>query len=100
MNALFLKRLVHILKICVPGWKSPEALNILFLTICLTGFQFSFCEKYLSLKARSILTVGLAQIAGAIAQSIVGRNWRRFAQLLYWYFFFAIPLSASNRFVL
>lgn len=86
------------MKICIPSWKSPEALNLLFLTICLTGFPLSTLEK-LIWKARSFLTVGLAQIAGAIAQSIVGRKWKKFAQLLYWYFFFAIPLSASNRHV-
>jgi hypothetical protein len=37
VNSLFVRRLVHILGICVPGWLSPEAGLIYIQTACLVG---------------------------------------------------------------
>eukprot|EP01117_Protostelium_nocturnum_P003830 TRINITY_DN15096_c0_g1_i1.p1 TRINITY_DN15096_c0_g1~~TRINITY_DN15096_c0_g1_i1.p1 ORF type:complete len:720 (-),score=275.12 TRINITY_DN15096_c0_g1_i1:65-2224(-) len=82
VNAVFFKRLLNILKICVPKFYSKETVYITILTILLV--------------ARTILSVMIAEITGANAEAMVSRDWNKFGQGVLRFFLVTIPASAVN----
>eukprot|EP01116_Phalansterium_solitarium_P019780 TRINITY_DN5655_c0_g1_i2.p1 TRINITY_DN5655_c0_g1~~TRINITY_DN5655_c0_g1_i2.p1 ORF type:complete len:522 (+),score=122.56 TRINITY_DN5655_c0_g1_i2:114-1679(+) len=82
VDAVFFRRLVAILKICVPGFQSRE----FFYIICLTALLFS----------RTVFSVIISEIVGANAQALVRREWRELWNNIVRFALVTIPAAAVN----
>lgn len=77
-----MKRVMELVKIVIPTWKSKEALNLLLLTIMLG--------------ARTYLSIHLAAINGGIVKTIVTRDFSMFVKRCLFLMAFSIPASTVN----
>ncbi|XP_067677885.1 ATP-binding cassette sub-family D member 3-like [Haliotis asinina] len=83
VDGVFLRRLMHILKILIPGWFTPEAWYMLMVA--------------LSLIARTYADVWMIQNGTAIESAIIGRNMELFKKHLL-QFVYAMPaISTVNN---
>ena len=82
VDKLFMKRIMILLKIVIPTWKSKEMLNLAGLTGALI--------------ARTFLSIYLASINGAVVKAIVNINFKDFIQSVVFLALFSIPASTVN----
>lgn len=66
VDSVFFKRIVALLKIVIPSWKSKEVLNLSLLTV--------------SLVIRTFLSIYITSINGLIVKAIVKRDYALFVQ--------------------
>jgi ATP-binding cassette subfamily D (ALD) protein 3 len=82
VDSLFFKRVLKLVKIVIPTWKSAEALN-------LVGLSFS-------LVARTYLSIFQASINGGTVKAIVNRDFKAFIGSVAFLWLFSIPASTVN----
>lgn len=82
LNRAFLRQLLMLLRIMVPGWRTREA----GLLACAT----------LTLLARTFLSVYVAELEGQIVKRIVLRDVRGFAHMIARWFAIALPATFVN----
>lgn len=82
VDAQFIKRVMKLIRIAIPSWKSREAANILGLTIALV--------------LRTFLSIYLASINGAVVKAIVNTNFKAFVSSIVFLGLFSIPASTVN----
>ncbi|KAI5066086.1 hypothetical protein GOP47_0018710 [Adiantum capillus-veneris] len=82
VDSVFAKRLVQILKVCVPSFWSKEAFQILLQT----------CLLY----SRTQLTDEIAHLEGKLGQAVVSKDWAEFSSNLLRFAQAAVPASIVN----
>ncbi|XP_002973973.2 ABC transporter D family member 2 [Selaginella moellendorffii] len=82
VDGLFAKRLVEILRICIPSIKSREVLFIVIQTLLLYS--------------RTRLTEQMASIEGVTGQSVISKDWSLFSTNLMGFARVAIPAAIVN----
>lgn len=78
----FFKRIKKLIEIVVPGWRTPEAKILLKLSVLLV--------------ARTILSIWLADVNGAVVKSIVDIEFPEFCRAVLILLAYAVPSSAIN----
>lgn len=78
----FLKRMLRLIKIAIPGWKSKEAKYIIVLSIFLV--------------IRTILSIQLAEVNGGVVHGIIKMDKKKFFTGLATILAYAIPSSIIN----
>jgi len=82
VDRVFLKRLVYVLRIVVPGWGSKEALTLMAQTCVLV--------------ARSLLTLRISRIGGQGLKSVINQSWPAFFVCLSDFFVTGVAGSVVN----
>lgn len=82
VDKLFLKRVMRLIKIVIPTWKSREVVNLVGLSIVLV--------------ARTFLSIYQASINGATVKAIVNLDFQKFISSVIFLGLFSIPASAVN----
>eukprot|EP01119_Soliformovum_irregulare_P011257 TRINITY_DN2810_c0_g1_i1.p1 TRINITY_DN2810_c0_g1~~TRINITY_DN2810_c0_g1_i1.p1 ORF type:complete len:702 (-),score=151.29 TRINITY_DN2810_c0_g1_i1:24-2129(-) len=82
VNSLFVKRLIRIIKIIVPSWRSTEFLHLILLAFLLL--------------ARSILSLQVAEITGRNASYLVQRKWEATVKGVLTFAMLGVPASIVN----
>jgi ATP-binding cassette subfamily D (ALD) protein 3 len=82
VDKLFLKRIIRLVKIVIPSWKSREMLNITGLSLVLI--------------ARTFLSIYQASINGATVKAIVNLDFKKFIGSILFLVLFSIPASTVN----
>ncbi len=82
LNREFVRSLMRLLRIVVPGWKSKE-------TRLLIGHSFF-------LVLRTLLSVKVAEMDGAIVKALIKGNGREFMRRLMWWMLIAVPATFTN----
>jgi ATP-binding cassette subfamily D (ALD) protein 3 len=82
VDKVFLHRLVRLMKIVVPSWRSKEALALISLTVLLVS--------------RTYLSIAIAGVNGHIVKAIVTRDFNMFLRRLVHLALFAVPASTVN----
>ncbi len=85
LNREFFRSLLRLLKIVVPGWRSPE-------TRLLVSHSFF-------LVVRTLISVKVAEMDGAIVKSLVKGNGKEFLMRIVWWMLIAIPATFTNSMV-
>jgi ATP-binding cassette subfamily D (ALD) protein 3 len=78
----FFTRIMRLVRIVIPTWKSREVLNLSGLTLALV--------------LRTFLSIYLASINGAVVKAIVNINFKDFIQSVVFLGLFSIPASTVN----
>ncbi len=81
----FFRALLRLLRIVVPGWRSPEARLLL---------SHSFF-----LVVRTLISLRVAAMDGAIVKSLVKGNGREFLARIVWWMVIAVPATFTNSMV-
>jgi ATP-binding cassette subfamily D (ALD) long-chain fatty acid import protein len=81
----FFRSLLRLLRIVVPGWRSPE-------TRLLISHSFF-------LVVRTLISLKVAAMDGAIVKSLVKGNGREFLMRIVWWMVIAIPATFTNSMV-
>ncbi|KAK4190201.1 ABC transporter transmembrane region 2-domain-containing protein [Podospora australis] len=82
MNREFFRSLLRLLKIVVPGWRSKE-------TRLLISHSFF-------LVARTLISLKVAAMDGAIVKALVKGNGREFLMRIVWWMLIAVPATFTN----
>ncbi len=82
LNREFVVSLMRLLRIVVPGWKTKE-------TRLLIGHSFF-------LVLRTLLSVKVAEMDGAIVKALIKGNGREFMRRLMWWMLIAVPATFTN----
>ena len=85
LNREFFRALLRLLKILVPGWKSKEAR-------LLASHSFF-------LVLRTLISVKVASMDGAIVKSLVKGNGKEFLKRIVWWMLIAVPATFTNSMV-
>jgi ATP-binding cassette, subfamily D (ALD), peroxisomal long-chain fatty acid import protein len=85
LNREFFRSLFRLLRIVVPGWRSKEARLLI---------SHSFF-----LVVRTLISVKVAAMDGAIVKSLVKGNGREFLMRIVWWMLIAIPATFTNSMV-
>ncbi|RVE44929.1 hypothetical protein evm_010428 [Chilo suppressalis] len=85
LNLEFLRQLVSLAKIMVPGFRTQEVALLTAHTLCLF--------------TRTLLSIYVASLEGSIVRHIVQKDLRRFAALLLQWFGIAIPATFTNSMI-
>ncbi|KAJ0171186.1 hypothetical protein K1T71_013385 [Dendrolimus kikuchii] len=85
LNLEFLKQLISLAKIMVPGFRSHEVALLTAHTICLF--------------TRTFLSIYVASLEGSIVRHIVQKDMARFSALLLQWFSIAIPATFINSMI-
>lgn len=85
LNREFFRSLLRLLKIVVPGWRSKEARLLI---------SHSFF-----LVVRTLISVKVAAMDGAIVKSLVKGNGREFLMRIVWWMLIAVPATFTNSMV-
>ena len=85
LNREFFRALLRLLKILVPGWRSKEARLLI---------SHSFF-----LVLRTLISVKVASMDGAIVKSLVKGNGREFLKRIVWWMLIAVPATFTNSMV-
>ncbi|XP_013196570.1 ATP-binding cassette sub-family D member 1 [Amyelois transitella] len=85
LNLEFLRQLVTLAKIMVPGFRSHEVALLSAHTLCLF--------------TRTFLSIYVASLEGSIVKHIVQKDMRRFASLLMQWFGIAVPATFINSMI-
>ena len=85
LNREFFRSLMKLLRIVVPGWKSKEARLLI---------SHSFF-----LVLRTLISVKVAAMDGAIVKSLVKGNGREFLTRIVWWMVIAVPATFTNSMV-
>lgn len=81
----FARSMLRLLRIVIPGWRSPEARLLV---------SHSFF-----LVARTVLSLWVADMDGAIVKSLVKRNGKEFMKRIVWWMVLAVPATFTNAMV-
>ncbi len=81
----FFRSLLRLLRIVVPGWRSKEARLLI---------SHSFF-----LVVRSLISLKVAAMDGAIVKSLVKGNGREFLMQIMWWMLIALPATFTNSMV-
>jgi ATP-binding cassette subfamily D (ALD) long-chain fatty acid import protein len=82
LNRDFFRSLLRLLKIVIPGWRSPE-------TRLLISHSFF-------LVVRTLISLKVAAMDGAIVKSLVKGNGREFLMRILWWMVIAVPATFTN----
>jgi ATP-binding cassette subfamily D (ALD) long-chain fatty acid import protein len=82
MNREFFRSLMRLLRIAIPGWRSKE-------TRLLVSHSFF-------LVMRTLISLRVAAMDGAIVKSLVKGNGREFLKRLVWWMLLALPATFTN----
>ncbi|GKT87448.1 ATP-binding cassette sub-family D member 1 [Colletotrichum tofieldiae] len=82
LNREFFRSLLRLLKIVIPGWRSKEARLLI---------SHSFF-----LVVRTLISLKVAAMDGAIVKSLVKGNGREFLMRIVWWMLIAIPATFTN----
>eukprot|EP00301_Raphidiophrys_heterophryoidea_P014853 c23325_g1_i1.p1 GENE.c23325_g1_i1~~c23325_g1_i1.p1 ORF type:complete len:644 (-),score=135.51 c23325_g1_i1:100-2031(-) len=82
VDAIFLKRLKHILAIAIPGFFSREALLLIVQAIILI--------------ARSLLSLRIAKLSGDGLREVMRKSWIGFARCMFDFFMSGVAASVVN----
>lgn len=85
LNREFFRALMRLMKIVVPGWKSKEARLLI---------SHSFF-----LVVRTLISVKVASMDGAIVKSLVKGNGKEFLKSIVWWMIIAVPATFTNSMV-
>lgn len=85
LNREFFRSLLRLLKIVIPGWRSKEARLLI---------SHSFF-----LVVRTLISLKVAAMDGAIVKSLVKGNGREFLMRIVWWMLIAIPATFTNSMV-
>lgn len=85
LNREFFRSLLKLLRIVVPGWRSPE-------TRLLISHSFF-------LVVRTLISLKVAAMDGAIVKSLVKGNGREFLVRIVWWMVIAVPATFTNSMV-
>ncbi len=85
LNREFFRSLLRLLKIVIPGWRSPE-------TRLLASHSFF-------LVVRTLISVKVAEMDGAIVKSLVKGNGKEFLMRIVWWMLIAVPATFTNSMV-
>eukprot|EP00331_Platyophrya_macrostoma_P033879 CAMPEP_0176441092 /NCGR_PEP_ID=MMETSP0127-20121128/20986_1 /TAXON_ID=938130 /ORGANISM="Platyophrya macrostoma, Strain WH" /LENGTH=176 /DNA_ID=CAMNT_0017825793 /DNA_START=48 /DNA_END=575 /DNA_ORIENTATION=- len=85
VDSVFLKRILTLIRIVVPSWKSKEVFNLGLLTVLLI--------------VRTFLSIYISSINGRIVKSIVKRNLPLFIRRIISLAALAIPSSFVNSYI-
>lgn len=85
LNREFFRSLLRLLRIVVPGWRSKE-------TRLLISHSFF-------LVVRTLISVKVAAMDGAIVKSLVKGNGREFLTRIVWWMLIAVPATFTNSMV-
>lgn len=85
LNREFFRALLRLLKIVVPGWRSKEARLLI---------SHSFF-----LVVRTLISVKVASMDGAIVKSLVKGNGKEFLKSIVWWMIIAVPATFTNSMV-
>ncbi len=85
LNREFFRSLLRLLKIVVPGWRSRE-------TRLLISHSFF-------LVVRTLISVKVAEMDGAIVKSLVKGNGKEFLMRIVWWMLIAVPATFTNSMV-
>lgn len=85
LNREFFRSLLRLLKVVVPGWKTKEARLLI---------SHSFF-----LVVRTLISVKVAAMDGAIVKSLVKGNGREFLMRIVWWMLIAVPATFTNSMV-
>jgi ATP-binding cassette subfamily D (ALD) long-chain fatty acid import protein len=85
LNREFFRSLLKLLKVVVPGWRSKEARLLI---------SHSFF-----LVLRTLISVKVAAMDGAIVKSLVKGNGREFLVRIIWWMVIAVPATFTNSMV-
>ena len=82
MDKEFFRKVIKLIKIAIPSWKSPEVGHLVLMTVMLC--------------ARTYLSIKLAAINGNIVKTIVDRDFALFVHRCIFLMLFSIPASTVN----
>lgn len=82
VDGKFFKRMIKLIKIAIPGWRSREASYILLLSVCLV--------------IRTVLSIQLADVNGGVVRGIIKMDKAKFLKGLATILSYAIPSSIIN----
>lgn len=82
LNREFFRSLLRLLRIVIPGWRSPE-------TRLLISHSFF-------LVVRTLISLKVAAMDGAIVKSLVKGNGREFLMRILWWMVIAVPATFTN----
>jgi ATP-binding cassette subfamily D (ALD) long-chain fatty acid import protein len=85
LNREFFRSLLRLLRIVIPGWRSKEARLLI---------SHSFF-----LVVRTLISVKVAAMDGAIVKSLVKGNGREFLTRIVWWMLIAVPATFTNSMV-
>lgn len=85
LNREFFRALLRLMKIVVPGWRSKEARLLI---------SHSFF-----LVVRTLISVKVASMDGAIVKSLVKGNGKEFLKSIVWWMIIAVPATFTNSMV-
>lgn len=85
LNREFFRSLLRLLRVVVPGWRSKEARLLL---------SHSFF-----LVVRTLISVKVAAMDGAIVKALVRGNGREFLTRIVWWMLIAVPATFTNSMV-
>lgn len=85
LNREFFRSLLRLLRIVVPGWRSKEARLLISHTFFLV--------------VRTLISVKVAAMDGAIVKSLVKGNGRDFLTRIAWWMLIAVPATFTNSMV-
>ena len=82
VDKIFFNRIIRLINIVIPSWKSGEVVNLVGLTITLI--------------LRTFLSIYQASINGATVKAIVNRDFKSFIGSVMFLGLFSIPASTVN----
>ncbi|KAJ2896310.1 hypothetical protein MKZ38_005683 [Zalerion maritima] len=82
LNREFFRSLLGLLKIVIPGWKSKEMRLLISHSIFLV--------------VRTLMSVKIAAMDGAIVKSLVKGNGKEFLMRIFWWMVIAVPATFTN----
>ena len=85
LNREFFRALLRLLKIVVPGWRSKEARLLISHSVFLV--------------VRTLISVKVASMDGAIVKSLVKGNGKEFLKSIVWWMIIAVPATFTNSMV-
>ena len=85
VDAIFMKRIIHLLKVLFPKWNIPEVYDLSLLTVFLV--------------LRTFLSIYISTIQGGIVKSIIKLDWSMFLKKVGYLALCAVPASFINSYL-
>lgn len=82
LDRAFFRQLLRLIRIVVPGWRSPEARLLASHSVFLV--------------VRTLLSLQIAAMDGALVKSLVGGQGGQFLRRLVWWMLMAVPATFTN----
>lgn len=85
LNREFFRSLLKLLKVVIPGWRSPEARLLVSHTFFLV--------------IRTLVSLKVAEMDGAIVKALVKGHGKEFLMRIVWWMLIAVPATFTNSMV-